>query len=113
MSYSNEDFTVDALGGCYFLGAANACVTNWRRLGDTRLLREARAFLEALQRMYHADRLSPPLQLSQQATTLLVRHYVAANQLGLTETEIISAMALGRINYAIEEIDTLIRAQNK
>lgn len=109
MSYEPHDFNIDALGCNYFLGSANANVLSWTTTKNSGYLQSARIHLERLQEAYLSDRVAPPLQLSQQAATVLVRHYALSNQLGLAEIEIVSAMVLGKIETAIKEIDRLLK----
>jgi hypothetical protein len=112
-SYDPWNLTVDLFNGCYFLGSVNKYVTRWRKKGGVEDLRKAQHYLAKVIALYAAGRLDPPLLLSEAGATAIMRQYALANQLSMAESCVLSALALGKFDYAAKELATLIQENAK
>ena len=111
--YQPWDFTMDIFGNDFFLGSVNKYVVRWRRKNGVEDLKKALHYLQKFIEEVRTNRIEPPLLYTKETATALLRHYALANQIGLAETDILSAMVLGRWDHAMEYLEQLIREQSQ
>lgn len=109
--YQPWDFTLDVFEGNFFLGNANKYIVRWRKKNGREDLEKAKHYLLKYQDCVGSGRLAPLRSLSNEAATALLKHFACCNNLQFTETDILAAMMLGRVEVAIRLIDRLIKEE--
>lgn len=108
-TYPVEDFIIDMFDGDFFLGSAAEHLALWCWGGHLSDLKHALRHIDTAVDVYARGRMSPPCAKSDAAALVLLRHFVQLNNIGLYETDILSAMILGRWSGAQDLIKRLIQ----
>ena len=107
-AYPVEDFSVDMFDGDFFLGSAAEHIAQWCWEGHLSDLKHALRHIDTAVLVYERGRMNPPCAKSDAAALVLLRHFVQLNSIGLYETDILSAMILGRWAAAQDLIKRLM-----
>ena len=106
--YQAWDFTLDALGGCFFLGNANKYITRHAKKNGAEDLKKAKHYLLKYQELATQARIREPALVSPEAARVLLTHYAEENDLSLQAQEILSLIMAGLIEEATHALSNLI-----